>query len=274
MRLRSTQMHGFGDCRYQALNQGSLCNCPYLASGFPRFTDQPIPECWTPVRDLLASHANSKEFVVEVETDGTAYLRFGDDTPGLAAGLQAPSSLPRIASVTVPPATSALTLSPTWLVQLSRIQQQSSQCEIRFALKVASRRKRSNRSGKMRPSAFRIQERAVTPADYEEIAVRKDVADRCGIDVQRAAATLRWTGSWHTMFVTRRSLGGAEVNPDFEKKVAWLPRTISHGGRGSGNRWPALRFARNRNRSLHQARLLLQRRSKGAAGCFQRQRAS
>ena len=42
------------------------------------------------------------------------------------------------------------------------------------------------------PSAFRTQERAVTPEDYAE------VAQRCGLDVQRAAATFRWTGSWRT----------------------------------------------------------------------------
>jgi predicted phage baseplate assembly protein len=69
------------------------------------------------------------------------------------------------------------------------------------------------------PSAFRIQERAVTPADYEEIAIRKELRDRCGIDVQRAAATPRWTGSWHTMFITADRLGGAGVEPDFEKKL-------------------------------------------------------
>jgi predicted phage baseplate assembly protein len=69
------------------------------------------------------------------------------------------------------------------------------------------------------PSAFRVQERAVTPADYEEISIRKELADRCGIDVQRAAATPRWTGSWHTMFITADRLGGAAVDPDFKNKL-------------------------------------------------------
>lgn len=46
------------------------------------------------------------------------------------------------------------------------------------------------------PQAFRYNPlRAVTPDDYEDIAERLDW-------VQRAGATLRWTGSWATMFVT------------------------------------------------------------------------
>ena len=58
-----------------------------------RYTDAPTPEIWTPVRDLLSSHANSEEFVVEVETDGATYLRFGDDILG-ARPLSGPNSLP------------------------------------------------------------------------------------------------------------------------------------------------------------------------------------
>ncbi len=35
-------------------------------------------------------------------------------------------------------------------------------------------------------------------------------------DVQRAAATFRWTGSWHTVFVTADRVGGAKVDAEFE----------------------------------------------------------
>ena len=45
------------------------------------------------------------------------------------------------------------------------------------------------------PQAFRTQERAVTPEDYAAVSERYD-------GVSRAAATLRWTGSWYTVFVT------------------------------------------------------------------------
>ena len=65
------------------------------------------------------------------------------------------------------------------------------------------------------PAAYRVQERAVTPADYAAIAERHP-------DVQRAAATFRWTGSWHTVFVTVDRGGGAPVDADFEDELRAL----------------------------------------------------
>jgi predicted phage baseplate assembly protein len=62
------------------------------------------------------------------------------------------------------------------------------------------------------PSAFRTQERAVTPADYAVAAERRP-------DVQRAAATFRWTGSWYTAFVTADRFGGGPVDQRFEARL-------------------------------------------------------
>ncbi|MES2102020.1 MAG: putative baseplate assembly protein, partial [Pseudomonadota bacterium] len=62
------------------------------------------------------------------------------------------------------------------------------------------------------PQAFRSQERAVTAADYEAAAERKH-------DVQRAAASFRWTGSWHTVFVSADRRGGAVVDDPFEARL-------------------------------------------------------
>ena len=183
-----------------------------------RFTDQPDPERWMPVRDLLSSHANSKEFAVEVETDGTTYFRFGDDLLGArplsgtrfmvtyrigngAAGNVGADTLAHLVSSTI--------ADPTVIITVRNPLRASGGIEPETIEQV-----RQNA-----PSAFRIQERAVTPADYEEIATRKELADSCGIDVQRAAATPRWTGSWHTMFVTVDRFGGGDVDPDFEKKL-------------------------------------------------------
>jgi len=59
------------------------------------------------------------------------------------------------------------------------------------------------------PEAFLVQERAVTAADYAEVTERDPA-------VQRAAATFRWTGSWHTVFVTADRAGGSPVDAAFE----------------------------------------------------------
>jgi predicted phage baseplate assembly protein len=68
------------------------------------------------------------------------------------------------------------------------------------------------------PQAFRRQERAVTEADYAEVAARHPA-------VQRAVATRRWTGSWWTIFLTVDRTGGLPVDAAFEDELrAFLER--------------------------------------------------
>ncbi len=183
-----------------------------------RFTDAPDSEIWTPVRDLLSSHADSREFVVEIETDGTSYLRFGDDV----LGSRPLSGTKFLATYRIGNGFAGNTGADT-LAHLvsSTIADASDVIAVRNPLPASGgiEPETIEQTRQNAPSAFRIQERAVTPADYEEIAIRKELADRCGIDVQRAAATPRWTGSWHTMFITADRFGGARVDPDFEKKL-------------------------------------------------------
>jgi len=62
------------------------------------------------------------------------------------------------------------------------------------------------------PHAFRTQERAVTPADYAAAAERRS-------DVQQAAASFRWTGSWYTVFVTPDRYGGGGIDDTFKARL-------------------------------------------------------
>jgi predicted phage baseplate assembly protein len=62
------------------------------------------------------------------------------------------------------------------------------------------------------PEAFLVQQRAVTAADYAAVTQRHP-------QVQRAAATFRWTGSWHTVFVTADRAGGFDVDAPFESAI-------------------------------------------------------
>lgn len=62
------------------------------------------------------------------------------------------------------------------------------------------------------PYAFRQQQRAVTPADYVEVTERHP-------QVQKAAATRRWTGSWYTVFITVDRKGGRSIDPAFEQNL-------------------------------------------------------
>jgi hypothetical protein len=179
------------------------------------FADQSHPEEWKPVHDLLESEAGSKEFVAEVETDGRVYLRFGDGEQGSraesgtrffatyrigngAAGNIGADSLSHLVS--------------SILTDSSMIQAVRNPLRAQGGIEMESIEEVRQNA----PSAFRAQERAVTPADYEEICLRPALAENCKIAVQRVAATPRWTGSWHTTFLTVDPLGGEKVDSNFE----------------------------------------------------------
>lgn len=176
---------------------------------------------WNPVRDLLSSNGQAREFVVEMENDGTAFLRFGDDiygarpkahpkqwrtlTPRYRAGngvtgnigadslRHVASDLPDLVSDLVDPVITAVTnpLPATGGAEPESLEEA-----------------RQNA-----PAAFRTQERAVTLDDYEARA------HECDPHLQSAAVTSRWTGSWHTNFVTVDRLKGKEANSAYEVEL-------------------------------------------------------
>jgi hypothetical protein len=162
---------------------------------------------WFPKRDLLDSAPNATEFVVEIGTDGSAYLRFGDDQLGKrpdsdtqftatyrvgngVAGNVGAESLAHIVT-----GLSAISLVRNPLPAQGGVEPE----------KIEDVRQRA-------PAAFRTQERAVTEADYAEVTERDP-------RVQRAAATFRWTGSWHTVFLTVDRLGGLPVEDVFKNSI-------------------------------------------------------
>lgn len=152
---------------------------------------------WMPRRDLLNSRPFSPDFVVEAETDGRAVLRFGDGVhgrrPPVGARLLARY---RVGGV-------GAHAGPADLVR-----------RVRNPLPAAGGTDAEplERVRLHAPHAFRVQERAVTAADYAAAAERHP-------EVQRAAATRRWTGSWYTVFVTVDRKGGLAVDAAFEERL-------------------------------------------------------
>ena len=163
---------------------------------------------WIPRRDLLASGGNTPEFVVEVENDGRAVLRFGDDEHGLRPnggtaftasyragnGTAGNVGAEAIAHVVIG-VSGVITKVVNPMPAAGGIEPEDIEAARRDA-----------------PQAFRTQERAVTEFDYAAAAERRP-------EVQRAAATFRWTGSWHTVFVTADRFGGAAVDSRFEARL-------------------------------------------------------
>ena len=169
--------------------------------------DNVSPASWFPKRDLLNSSPSAAEFVAEVDSDGFAYLRFGDDLLGRrpdsgtqfsatyrvgngVAGNVGAESIAHIVS-----GLNAISLVRNPLPAQGGLEPES----------IEDVRQRA-------PAAFRTQQRAVTEADYAEVTERDP-------RVQRAAATFRWTGSWHTVFLTADRLGGLAVDNVFKNSI-------------------------------------------------------
>ncbi len=162
---------------------------------------------WQPRPDLLASDAASTEFVVESEHDGSATLRFGDDLHGkrpdadthftatyrIGNGATGNIGLESIAHIVSNDARLLRAVNP--LPAQGGVEAENAEDIKRDA-----------------PEAFRTQERAVTPEDYAEVSERHN-------SVQRAAATFRWTGSWHTVFLTVDRKGGDDVDAKYEQTL-------------------------------------------------------
>jgi predicted phage baseplate assembly protein len=154
---------------------------------------------------LLNSAATAREFVVEVESDGRAYLRFGDNAhgkrPDAGTSFQAVYRLGNGTAGNVGRDSIVHVVSADGSIDEVRNPMAASGGQ--DAETIQDVRARA-------PYAFRTQERAVTPDDYARVAERR-------ADVQRAAASFRWTGSWRTVFLTVDRFGGALVDRSFEE---------------------------------------------------------
>lgn len=162
---------------------------------------------WEARRDLLNSASDDEDFVLEVENDGTARVRFGDDKNGKrpTSGAQFLADY-RIGNGTAGNVgADALRHMATDLDGIEEIRNPLPAVGGRNPESIDEVRQRA-------PIAYRTQQRAVTEDDYAEVTERLS-------GVQRAAGTFRWTGSWHTAFVSVDREGGRKVTEEFEQNT-------------------------------------------------------
>jgi Baseplate J-like protein len=162
-------------------------------------------EEWSARVDLLESDRFARDFVVEMDEDGRATLRFGDGVLARApendlvasyrVGRGRAGNVGRGAIAHLVMAGARLEKVRNPLPARGGVDPESIQDVKLFA-----------------PQAFRRQERAVTEADYAAIAERHP-------DVQKAVATRRWTGSWYTVFVAVDRKGGRALDPGFRDEL-------------------------------------------------------
>ena len=166
---------------------------------------------WVPESDLIATDRFDPRIVVEMEADQRAFLRFGDDVRGrrpspeatfiatyrIGIGNAGNIGADAIGRLVLPAAINADDVARVWnpLAATGGTEPEVLE-DVRLHV----------------GQAFRTQERAVTDADYAVVTNRHP-------DVQRTAATRRWTGSWHTVFVTTDRRRGAVIDTDFEADI-------------------------------------------------------
>ena len=164
-----------------------------------------VNQSWIPLDDLLSSDETTRAYVLEVEHDGSAFLRFGDGQYGMApvtgmefqakyrVGNGAIGNIGRDTLAHLLPveagALPGVVLIRNPLAATGGVDQETMQHITRSA-----------------PYAFRTQLRAVTEADYSVMA-EQDPA------IQEAKGTFRWTGSWYTAFVSLDSVAQNGPSP-------------------------------------------------------------
>jgi hypothetical protein len=149
-----------------------------------------LGEPWTPLGDLLSASGQDRNFVLEIEYTGSAFLRFGDDQYGMA-----PETNERFcARYRVGNGTVGNIARDSLAHILTPVQ---GLAQVRNPLPAAGGvdPETMDHIRQVAPYAFNTQLRAVTEDDYGTMAELNPA-------ISEARGTLRWTGSWYTAFVS------------------------------------------------------------------------
>ncbi len=162
---------------------------------------------WTPRQDLLESGESDLTFVVEVESDGAARLRFGDNLNG-----RTPETGTRFTADYRVGNGTAGNVGADSLIFLASADARILSCRNPLPAAGGTDQETADQIRRRAPHAFLTQERAVTLADYE---ARTDTSPQ----VEQSVATLRWTGSWYTVFVAVEPKGGGNLGRALKKSL-------------------------------------------------------
>jgi predicted phage baseplate assembly protein len=159
-----------------------------------------VTQTWTPEQDLLASGSADTSFVVEVESDLSATLRFGDDTNGKRPA----TSTAFTASYRIGNGTSG-NVGAESLKKIAAGDARIVGCTNPLPASGGTDPETADQIRRRAPQAFFSQERAITMSDYEAAAELNPL-------VEQAVASLRWTGSWYTVFIAAEPETNSQQN--------------------------------------------------------------
>jgi hypothetical protein len=179
-------------------------------------------ENWTRRDTLLDSDPADAHFVVEIDNQGRASLRFGDGVAGkqVALPLEVTYHTGLGSAFDVPSESLVHILDPGALPDVAVL------LSVRNPLPAWGGTApepiedvRLTAPASLRTGLYR----AVTEADYVRAAETMP-------EVSKAVATFRWTGSWHTVFITVDPAGGAELTDSLRQAVdRWVRRFLQTG---------------------------------------------
>jgi hypothetical protein len=162
---------------------------------------------WHTVPDLLASDEFDRDLVVEIEDDGQARLRFGDDALG-----EAPNEGTRFSAVYHTGNGHSGNVGAESIIHIVSSDDGITGVGNLMPAKGGTDAESVEEVRLYAPQAFRTQKRAVSTDDYSAVAMLHP-------EVQKAETTLRWTGSWHAMFITVDRKNGLKVDDSFEAEL-------------------------------------------------------
>jgi hypothetical protein len=230
---------------------------PMTLTGVETTAGGDITTVWTPKRDLLESGATDTDFVVEIDNDGIAHLRFGDGSLGLmpragmrfrakyrvgngAAGNVGAESIscivfrkltegvgnlvprnPISASGGIDPESidEARMFAPT---AFKNTLERAITADDYAALASDNARRLRERSALFEASApapEKLAREAQEEESGEELPPISDICTQPFRQLQGAKARLRWTGSWNQVLVAADPLGTEDADPELLQEI-------------------------------------------------------
>ena len=178
-------------------------------------TFEEVMTAWSPEQDLLENTESEPVFVVEVESDGTATLRFATPADPTSETVQTNGLVPDsgtafVASYRIGNG-GAGSVGAESLSQLEAASKIPS-CINPLPASGGTDPETDDQIRRRAPQAFLAQERSVTMADYEAIAETNPQVDQ-------AVASLRWTGSWYSVFIAVEPKGGGNLSAGLQANL-------------------------------------------------------
>jgi predicted phage baseplate assembly protein len=177
-------------------------------------SDEPTTLDWMPQTDLLESDGEARDFVVEIDNDGRAHMRFGDGDRGRAP---IPNT---ILTATYRAGNGARGNVGAGAISHFVFRQHTTGVNLRVRNPLPARGgvdpEPLAQAKLFAPMTFRRQlERAVTRDDYALLAHQSDPAH-----IQQASASpLHWTGSWYEVQVAIDPFDKEDLDRDLREGV-------------------------------------------------------